>query len=372
MAPIRVAHLTSAHPRYDTRIFLKQCVSLATAGYDTKLIVADGHGHEVRDGVEIIDVGQAKGRLGRMMISTLRVLGAARRLHAQIYHIHDPELWPAGIVLKALRKKVIFDAHEDLPEQILGKTYIRLAYRRPMARLVAFAERVMARRVDCVVAATPFIRDKFLRHGASSVDIRNYPLLGELSLDSVRDVGRPEVCYVGGISLIRGIAELVSALAVTKNDVRLNLAGQFADARSRDSVASLAGWSRVNELGFVSRTDVASILSRSIAGLVTLHPTTAFVTSLPIKMFEYMSAGLPVIASDFPLWRQIINDDNCGICVDPMSPPAIAAAIDQLASEPNMARAMGENGRRAVLERYNWGVEEKKLLELYSSLFSSG
>jgi glycosyltransferase involved in cell wall biosynthesis len=88
----------------------------------------------------------------------------------------------------------------------------------------------------------------------------------------------------------------------------------------------------------------------------------------PNKMFEYMSAGLPLIASDFPLWREIVEGNDCGVCVDPADPAAIAEAIDRLVENPDLARRMGENGQRAVHERYNWAIEEKKLLALYDTV----
>ena len=109
-------------------------------------------------------------------------------------------------------------------------------------------------------------------------------------------------------------------------------------------------------------------MSRSVAGLVTLHPVINYLDALPIKMFEYMAAGIPVIASDFPLWREIVVGNQCGLCVDPMDPAAIARAIDHLAQHPDEACQMGENGRRAVLEKFNWAVEEKKLIQLYEDL----
>lgn len=131
----------------------------------------------------------------------------------------------------------------------------------------------------------------------------------------------------------------------------------------------MTGWARVDELGFLTRAEIRMIFGRSMAGLVTLHPTPACLGSFPVKKFEYMAAGLPVIASNFPLWREI-EGNECGVCVDPFDPVAIAAAIDRLVDDSDLARRMGENGRRAVHERYNWGVEEKKLLALYGKLLS--
>ena len=130
------------------------------------------------------------------------------------------------------------------------------------------------------------------------------------------------------------------------------------------------GWACVNALGFLSREQMRQTLSRSVAGIVTFLPVPNHIDAQPNKIFEYMSAGLPVIASHFPLWREIIEGNECGLCVDPLDPAAIAAAMDRLVENPDLARRMGENGRRAVHERYNWGVEEKKLLALYGKLLA--
>ena len=118
----------------------------------------------------------------------------------------------------------------------------------------------------------------------------------------------------------------------------------------------------------MSRGGVKELLNSARAGLVLLHPRINYVDALPIKLFEYMAVGIPVIASDFPLWRTIVDGANCGILVDPMKPEQIAKAIDWLLDNPREARKMGERGRRAVLERYNWSLEEKKLIELYDKL----
>lgn len=363
-----VAHLTSVHPRYDTRIFLKQCRSLAAAGHSVSLVVADGLGEEERDGVRIVDAGRSSGRLARMAGAARKVLALGIGLDADLYHLHDPELLPAALALKRRGKCVVFDAHEDAPRQILSKSYLPAPVRRPVAAAVGVLERHVCSRLDAVVAATPAIRDKFAAMGIAALDINNFPIPGELEPGLPWSGKGREVCYVGGITAIRGIRELVAAMALATSGARLNLAGDFSEPAVKAEVEAAPGWERVSASGFLSRAGVREVLGRSVAGLVTFLPAPNHMASQPNKMFEYMSAGLPVIASDFPLWREIVEGNECGLCVDPRDPRAIAAAIDRLVEHQDEARRMGENGLRAVAERYNWTREEEKLLALYDRL----
>ncbi|MDC4505526.1 glycosyltransferase, partial [Acinetobacter baumannii] len=138
-----------------------------------------------------------------------------------------------------------------------------------------------------------------------------------------------------------------------------------------NSVIKKKGWNAVNELGQLSRNEVKEVLQRSVAGLVTFLPVPNHIDAQPNKMFEYMSAGIPVIGSNYPLWRSIIEDNGCGICVNPEDPEEIAAAIDKLIVDRALAENMGKNGIRAVNEKYNWSIEEKKLFKLYTELLGS-
>lgn len=364
-----IAHLTSAHPRSDTRIFLKECRSLANAGYSVNLVVADGLGGNVEGNVTITDTGKPSGRLSRMIAAAYRVFVAGLRLNADVYHLHDPELLPYALALKARGKRVIFDAHEDLAAQILTKPYLAPALRRLVSASSDGVERQIARRLDAIVAATPAIARKFGAGGVKrTIEINNFPMLGELETATDRKADAKAVCYVGGISRIRGIVEMVQAVGLARSGARLKLGGGFAPRSLRDEVASLPGWRNVDELGFVDRVGVRDTLGSSAAGLVTFLPAPNHLDAQPNKMFEYMSAGLPVIASDFPLWRELIEGNDCGLLVDPENPQAIADAIDTLVNDPDMARHMGTNGSRAVRETYNWAIEEKKLLDLYREL----
>ena len=367
---MRVAHLTSVHRRYDTRIFFKECRSLAAQGFSVSLVVADGSGDEARDGVTIVSVGAPKGRARRMLQTTRQVARRALEMDAELYHIHDPELLPVALWLKRRGRHVIFDAHEDLPEQVRGKSYIPRRLRPLVAGTAGLLVKNACRRLDGVVAATPYIRDQFVAMGVRCIDADNFPMLGELDLTDRPSAKRQQVCYIGSIAAVRGVCDAVRAMSLVQPGTRLALAGQLAGSDVETAVQREAGWERVDALGFLDRRQIREVLGHSIAGLVTLHPNGNFLNALPVKMFEYMAAGIPVIASDFPLWRRIVEEAECGLLVDPLHPAAIAAAIDRLVGDPEMARRMGENGRRAVLERYNWGVEEQKLFAFYDAILS--
>jgi glycosyltransferase involved in cell wall biosynthesis len=356
-----ICHLTSVHSRYDTRIFLKECKSLVKASHDVFLIVADGKGNETIDGVTIFDVGKPKNRIQRMLFSTKKVFKKAKSINAAIYHIHDPELIPAGIKLMKRGTKVIFDAHEDLPMQLLSKPYLNNTLGKILSKLFSYYERKSCKKFDAIVTATLFIRDKFLKINLNTIDINNYPMINELYTNGNNTIKKNQVCYIGGLNKIRGMNEIFKAIKKTTSNVKIIIGGNIESL-------SLHPNDKIETLGFIDRKEVGKVLSDSIAGLVTFLPFPNHINSQPNKMFEYMSAGLPIICSNFPLWKQIVEDNNCGVCVDPLNSQEIADSIDFFTNNPITAQEMGKNGRKAVEKQYNWELEEKKLLKLYSEI----
>lgn len=370
--PIRVVHMTSAHPADDVRIFQKQCLSLVKNGYEVVLISPDmGDTQRVTaSGVTHIALPQSRGRLSRMSKTVFSVLLNSVKARADVYHFHDPELIIVGLLLRAFRKVVIYDAHEDLEKQILGKYYIPRLLRRPLSSLVGLYESITVRALSAVIGATPHIGRKFTKTARRSVTINNYPIL--VSEDYTRrsvSSGPPAICYVGSISKIRGVASIVDALDTL--NCQLQLAGRFSPETFSQELEHKKGWDKVRFHGFISSEEVARLYCQCSVGLVTFLPLPNHIDSQPNKIFEYMAAGLPVVASNFPLWTEIIEGNQCGICVDPTNPKAISDAVSKLLDDARSAEKMGENGKKVVATTYNWGQEEKKLFNLYSSLLSN-
>lgn len=367
---IRICHFTSAHPSEDIRIFHKECSSLAKHGYLVSLIAVDCV-EKILNGVEIISVKSAgKGRLNRMLKTTRQVYDKALEIDADVYHFHDPELLLYALKLKRKGKKVIYDVHEDVPKQIMDKHWIPKLFRGLISYLFASYESYIAKRISGIISVTPIICDRFRKVNSNVELVANYPLLGEtMQIQELLIQKQPrQICYIGGLFPTRGVKELIEA--IEKIDVKLILAGNFSPPHFEEEVRQLAGWKKVDFLGHVNREKIMEILKSSNLGVVTLHPTRSYVEALPIKMFEYMSAGIPVLASDFPLWRNIVDDAECGICVDPMNIEAISNAIEYLLDHSDEAKRMGENGEKAYKTKYNWSVEERKLVNFYTKLVS--
>ena len=339
------------------------------------MIVQDGQGNEIDEvtGLQVIDTGDTfDSRFARMMIGTFRMLRIVWCLKPKMVHFHDPELIPVGIVLKLSGITVIYDVHEDVPKQTLGKFYLPLVVRKPLSIAVGLVERVAGKCFDAMVPVTPEIAKRF--PSAKTAVVHNFPLKEELLVPKpVSYNQRPaHFAYVGNITRARGAKEIVGAIGrIADEKARLIFAGDFSPKNVQEEIEKLPGWDRVDCLGWIDRKQVANLLGNTRAGLVVIHPTPNHISSQPIKMFEYMAAGLPVIASDFPLWRKILAGEDCGILVDPLKPSDIAKAMQWILDNPKEAEAMGRRGRQAVEDKYNWEQEAVKLISLYDSLLEN-
>ena len=362
----KVCILTSVHPPFDVRIFHKEAKSLVKAGYDVTLI-AQHDKEEIVDGVKIINLQKPRNRIERMTKTIWSAYRKAVQVDADIYHFHDPELIPVGLLLKKIGKSVIYDVHEDYFESIKLKEWLPSFLRDFIADVFKRFEIHASRKFDVVITATVMIGKRFFQEKCNAAWISNYPKEDELiPPDGDRCVTTAKVCFVGGIGVVRAIREMT--LAAYRANVPLILAGSFESESLCREMKAQKEWSIVEERGYVDRCGISEIFTQSIAGLILYHSHPTAPYSQPNKLFEYMAAGLPVVASNYPLWKEIIVDNNCGICVDPLNIEEISNAISYMVSHPSEAKKMGDNGRKAVLNRYNWTMEEKKLFQVYKDI----
>jgi len=368
---LEVVHITTVHDPFDTRIFRKECCSLVNAGHQVILIAPHTEQTSVK-GVQIDPISPPTNRAERITTSMMQAYRKAQAHDADLYHLHDPELIPLGLLLKARGKCVVQDVHEDVARDIETKYWIPSVLRIPIARCYRLLEQLTTHAFDATVVATPSIARLFSTNQTTLV--QNFPLIDELTPnESPRPFSeRPNmVAYVGDLTRIRGVCEMVSAMSRgLPSDSRLRIAGTFSPPELKEEVAALSGWSSVEFLGWQSRAEVANLFGMAQAGLVTFLPAPNHLRAQPNKLFEYMSAGLPVIASNFPLWREIINEADCGLLVDPTRPAEIAEAVRWIFEHPDEAEAMGRRGQRAVKERFNWNTEFSNLKNLYQSLLT--
>lgn len=372
MSPL-IIHFTTVHPRTDTRIRVKEVATLVRE-FDAEvcLYVQDGLGDEmdIFDGFRIVDTGpRPKGRLRRMVFGAWRMYRAVQRANPAVAHFHDPELLPWAFLLRLQGIKMIYDMHEDLPRQLRHKAYLSPLASRGLSLLTELLEWLALRVLKHVIVVVPAMQARFPRRDTTL--IANFPSLAEFPVvaedERLRSPGR--FVYVGGITGVRGIAEMVDGISLVGDDrAGLCLLGAFSEPLLESQMRARTGWRRVEYFGWSSRKRVVAELSRACAGLVLLHPSPQYLISYPVKMFEYMAAGLPVIASDFPLWREIVDGAGCGLLVDPQDPQAIAGAMQWILDNPEESEAMGQRGRAAVEERYNWEAESEKLIALYRRL----
>lgn len=371
----KVCHLSSAHAPNDTRIFHKQCASLAKAGYQVSFVVkakdAQSVGCTTQKGVQVIQVPvDSSSRFKRMLFGAKAVYQKALEVDADIYEFHDPELLPYGLKLAKKGKKVIFDSHEDYPTQIMEKEWIPAILRRMISSAYRAYETHVVKQLDAVLFPCTKNGINIFENRAKRVVILSNAVMLEEMTPPQQEVQKPgdTICCTGSLTYQRGITHLIRA--AHQAGVKLILAGQYSSEEYRRELEAMPEYSCVEYLGYIGRQELAQVYARSSIGMSTILNVGQYASldNFPTKVYEYMAAGLPVIVSDYPFMRRSVQQDDFGTAVDPADVQAVAQAIGAILSDPQRAQQMGENGRQAVLQKYNWDIELKKLLELYDSL----
>lgn len=318
-------------------------------------------------GVHIKGVSLPKGRIKRMR-SLNAVYDAMMVVDAEIYHFHDPELLPIGIKAQKRGKKVIFDSHEDVPLQISEKEWIPRLFRSPLSSLYRKYEESILRHYDAVVSVTPSIVERLKKCNPHTYQITNYPIYNEVDDNRSWD---NTICFTGGIGAQWMHENILKSIEDV--DVTYTLAG-IVEGEYLKKLQAMPSWRKVIYKGVVTSKEVSVIQQGSLAGMAL----NDYVANVGYKMgslgntklFEYMMNGIPVIATDFILWKDIVEKYHCGICVNPRDVQAIKQAIIFFKENPQEARIMGDNGKNAVRNQYNWASQENVLFEMYHQVLA--
>ncbi|MFD0964601.1 glycosyltransferase [Pseudofulvibacter geojedonensis] len=364
----KICHLTSVHPRYDIRVFIKECQSLAQNGFDVSLVVADGLGDEVKEGVKIYDVGAVNSRKERILKARKKVFLKAKELKCDIYQFHDPELMFLGLKLRKNGVKVIYDIHEDLTKQIKIKPWIHKSLRGIISFFFEKVENFVVKKVDAVVVPQPYMYSVYSKKNKNTTLVENFVILQSknATLENINYANK--TCFhAGALSLERGVLNMVRAFSKINDGSDLVLAGNINDVTLNQCKEEL-GWNQTKYLGIIPYESVLEQYNNSSIGLILYNNVGQYYLSYAIKLFEYMLKGMPVIMPNFGEWVSFNEENNCGINVDPTNTDQVANAIMYLNKNPELKKKLGENGKKAVIEKYNWSIAEKRLMELYKSI----
>jgi glycosyltransferase involved in cell wall biosynthesis len=368
--------VSSVHRWNDTRIFVKEAVSLAQAGYHVVLVgVADKRASFERDGVQVHTLRRRPRSL--RWINWLAILRIVIVERAVVVHAHDPELFPLAVMLKLTGCRAICDVHEDFAQQVLHKEWIPTLLRGVLSRVIRWTDRWLPRVADAVILAEDSYQRNFPPR-PNVVIVRNFPLLPDrFKLDYRTNLLR--MIYVGDVRIVRGIGEYVritDMLARKGIAVELSVVGSFADPEEEKQIKTLVQrlglQDKVVLLGRRPPEELPALVSQCDIGLALLHPIGNYRESYPTKMFEYMAAGLPVVASRFALWESILIGNNCGRVVDPQDVSEASEVIFEYWNSPALRELHGRNGRAAVVERYHWNLELPQLLGRYDAWARTG
>lgn len=380
---MKICMFTITHNPFDSRIYYKESLSLKKAGYDVTIIAPYNKKRDVVNELKIIGIEVVyRTKIIKFLTSLIKIYKLCKLEKADFYHFHDVELLPVGLLLRVFtRAKIIYDAHECFPDMIRMTPAISERLRNTIANLVSLLEKMLCPFMHYIIVADDALKKRYTKMNKNVEIIYNFLLLsmfkesGENS-ELINKYKKWEILiYEGGINKYRGLFQMMIAVREVKksiSNIKLLLLGKFTNLIFKKEAEEYIRKNNLREnIEYISAVDhkyVPQYIRLARIGLVILQPVSKFLKNIPIKQFEYMACGIPIVGSKLPPIQKYIEESYSGILVNPENVDEIADAIKYLLENPKKARMFGENGKKAVLEKYNWGLMEKRLLKIYDNM----
>lgn len=377
---MKVCHFTSTHGNKDQRILIKECCSLAKAGYEV-CQVAQGDSGEY-NGVKLIGTGETnKSSLYRLIIRPRKVYKLALAQDADIYQIHDMELLPYAVKLKKRGKIVIFDYHEDFASRFEDSDIFHLprGIMKIFGRMYNRYESKAIAKLDAMISVTPHICKRLKESNPNTVMVTNYPIIDKenpWASEALYDESSNYICFAGQVSCVQYALDTVVKAIQSIPGIRFRVYGNERRAGDIDFLQSIDEQGKMDYKGTVPFFELPKILSGSKAAIVTAayskDTSGRYGTLGNNKLFEAMLRAVPVVFTNFDLWKEINDKYSMGIPVEQGNIEEMRNAITWIVQNPAESRAMGLRGREAVFKEYNWKTQEDVLFRLYSDLTRKG
>ncbi len=367
---IKVCHLSSVHFALDTRIYYRMCLFLSKT-YEVSLIAVHPR-KETLNGIHIIPFRRFHNRQVRVTIGWLLMFFKALKVNAGIYHLHDPELIPCGLLLRLLGKKVILDIHENIAEDLFDKPWIKHQKR---AYLIFHFFEKLACRYFYIILAEKSYEKRYRNLAKRCATVQNYcdvdfftPFIKQEYKHAL------QLYYIGIILENRGILQIIEAMHLLEKEghiAHFHCVGELYSDLDR-KIRHLPYYAEIKDrLHFYGRMTLEegyALAGKMDIGLCVIWPMKNSMESYPTKLFEYMAVGLPIITSDFDLYRQAVEDHHCGICVNPLDPSDLKNAVKNIHTDVKNSELMVKNGKNAVKNFYNWESQKPILSKVYEEL----
>ena len=394
---VKICFLADKHDLYDDRIYWKMAVPLRKRGARVHYLLLGPRDESgtTREGIEyrMRRVKTfAKNPYLNFILKRMnpknnyrRLFRDASSLRADIYHLHDLWINRLGPGLKTLphRPVVFYDAREPYSDDyrsFYGSGAFSKRILGPFASWVDRWEKRQAGHYDLVIANEPLVAQRFahvLGKERSAV-LYNYTDMSIFDRSEGRrsdvqgEQERYDLIHCGLLTAQRGAMVLLESVREARKKIpgiRVLLLGRIDPPGLRrqmeDYMARHGLEDQIQIREQVPYEEVGSYYRNSRVGLILWQPEPSLKIKMPIKLFEYMAFGLPVIGSDLGHIGEFIDREGCGIKVDPGNPGEIARAMEKLLGNDGSYEEMSRKGRTASQD-FRWEREFERLLGLYN------